>query len=268
VCCPFDRSFGLALAMAWTGMVIAGLNGHAAEPFDGTLRILTYNIHHGEGTDGRVELERLAQVMTAARPDIVMLQEVDRLTMRTGHVDQTAELSRLTGLHGRFCKQIDYEGGEYGQAILSRFPVSDPVVHWLPGNPERERRIAAEIVISVAARELRVVTTHLHHNQADTRREQALKLNELFQASPIPTILAGDLNANPDSPPLAILAEQWLVASSDPPQATYPAPEPKKVLDYVLARPRERFEVVSLEVLPEAVASDHRPVLAVLRWID
>src|ERR1700724_2661395 len=83
------------------------------------LRVLTYNIHHGEGTDGRFDLSRLARVMKSVQPDVIALQEVDRGTERSGGVDQLAELARLTDMHAEFGKAMDYSGGGYGVAWLS-----------------------------------------------------------------------------------------------------------------------------------------------------
>ena len=71
-----------------------------------TLRILSYNIHHGQGTDGIFDLERLARVISSVEPDLVALQEVDRATTRSGGVDQAAELARLTGMEAAFGKTI------------------------------------------------------------------------------------------------------------------------------------------------------------------
>src|SRR5476649_2332295 len=79
-----------------------------------TLRVLTYNIHHGEGMDGRFDLSRLAGVVTSVHPDLVALQEVDEGTERASGLDELAELERLTELHGVFGKAMDYSGGEYG----------------------------------------------------------------------------------------------------------------------------------------------------------
>jgi endonuclease/exonuclease/phosphatase family metal-dependent hydrolase len=230
------------------------------------LRVLSYNIHHGEGTDGKIDLPRLATVIRAAEPDLVALQEVDDKTQRAGGVDQTAELVRLAGLHGRFGKQIDYEGGGYGQAILSKFPISDLKIHRLPGMPEREQRMAIEARIEINGREISFVSTHLHHANDLFREQQAAKLTELFEPARHPVILAGDLNANPDSKPIALLSPAWKIASGDAPLATYPAKEPEKQIDYSLFRPRERFTVVETKVPNEAAASDHRPLLAVLEW--
>ena len=252
-----------ALLAALAGAAVAALPA-ADPPGRTTLRVLCYNIHHGRGTDGKVDLPRIAGVIRDAKPDLVALQEVDDRTRRTGQVDQTAELARLTGLHGRFGKQIDYQGGGYGQAVLSRFPLGELTVHWLPGVPDRERRIAAEARVKVGGRELSFVTTHLHHQNPEFREQQAAKLNELFGAADRPVVLAGDLNATPDSKPLAILSQKWTVATAGPSLFTFPAGKPTKQIDYVLYRPAGRFKAVEAKVIAEAVASDHRPVLAVL----
>jgi endonuclease/exonuclease/phosphatase family metal-dependent hydrolase len=229
-----------------------------------TLRVLCYNIHHGRGTDDKVDLPRLARVIRAADPDLVALQEVDDKTKRTGGVDQLAELVRLTGLHGRFGKAIDYEGGGYGQAVLSRFPMAGATVHTLPGMPAREQRIAFEVRVSAAGRDLSFVTTHLHHQEPALREQQANKLNDLFAGVDRPIILAGDLNATPESKPLAALTGKWTIATADPGLLTYPSAKPTKQIDYVLFRPAGRFQVLETRVVEEAVASDHRPVVAVL----
>lgn len=234
----------------------------AEEPAPRSLRVLCYNIHHGEGTDSRIDLPRLAEVIRRARPDIVALQEVDDRTNRTGQVDQTAVLAKLTGLNGRFGKQLDYEGGGYGQAILSRFPLSEVRVSWLPGMPERERRIVASVTVQTDGLNLTFASTHLHHFDAAIREEQAKALNALFADESQPVILAGDLNATPDSRPIAILKQHWSSATEDAAGSfTYPAAKPERQLDYVLFRPDDRFRVRSVQVIEEPLASDHRPLL-------
>lgn len=232
-----------------------------------TLRVLGYNIHHGEGTDGKIDLPRLARVIRSTDPDLVALQEVDDRTRRSGGVDQTAELARLTGLHGRFGKQLDYQGGGYGQAVLARFPPGTMAVHILPGEPDRERRIAYEVRFSIGGREMSFVTTHLHHQNAAFRERQAATLNDLFAAAGRPVVLAGDLNAVPDSRPIGRLtAAGWVNATASGGLLTFPAPRPVKQIDYVLYRPAGHFRTVAATAIDEPVASDHRPVLAVLEW--
>lgn len=258
----------ILIHLGLVGALLSAIPIYAGEQDGRTLRVLCYNIHHGEGTDGKVDLPRLAAVIKNARPDLVALQEVDHKTQRTQGVDQAAELARLTGLNGRFGRQIDFEGGQYGQAILSRFPMSGVRIHWLPGTPDRERRIAVEVDVQVDDHKLAFVTTHLHHIHDTFREQQATKLNELFSRAEPPTILAGDLNANPDSKSQAILEKQWQAPTPNAPLLTFPAGEPTKQIDYILMRPAARFRVISTEVLDQPVASDHRPLLSVLEFFN
>lgn len=246
----------------------SGAQPTGADSGPSVLRVLCYNIHHGRGMDDQVDLQRIADVIRHAQPDLVALQEVDNRTMRTGGVDQTSELARLTGLQGKFVKQIDFEGGEYGQAILSKLPLPDVQVHWLPGMPQRERRIAGVVEVKVAGQQLSFVTTHLHHANETFRAQQFDELNRLFGDAKHPVVLAGDLNAEPGSQPLVKLAEKWQVAQQAPELITFPADRPTKQLDYVLFSPQDAFEVVSAEVIEEPLASDHRPLLVVLRLMS
>jgi endonuclease/exonuclease/phosphatase family metal-dependent hydrolase len=230
-----------------------------------TLRVLTYNIHHGEGTDGKLDLERIAKVIADAKPDLVAVQEVDRKARRTGGVDQAAELARLTKLHGKFGRAIDLQGGEYGQAVLSKYPIGEFKVHELPNEADREQRVAvaAEVRLGDNGPTVLFVSTHLDHQKDDLRQKQATKLDELFGKAKGAVILAGDLNATPDSKPLAILAKTWKPAETGKPLLTIPVGKPAKQIDFVLHRPADKLKVTEARVLDEAVASDHRALLAV-----
>lgn len=232
-----------------------------------TLRVLSYNIHHGRGTDDTIDLPRLARVIRSADPDLVALQEVDERTTRSGGVDEAAELARLTGLRMAFGPQIDYLGGRYGQALLARVPLGPPTVHELPGiGGDRERRIAVAAAVDDPRGRLTFVGTHLHHRSEEARVAQARAIVTAF-AGVERCILAGDINALPGSEPLAILAGAWrLVAAGDGPPPTFPASQPTRAIDHVFVRPASGFDVIDLRVLDEPVASDHRPILAILAW--
>jgi endonuclease/exonuclease/phosphatase family metal-dependent hydrolase len=168
-----------------------------------TLRVLTYNIHHGEGTDGRFDLSRLARVMKSVQPDVIALQEVDQGTERSGGVDQLAELERLTDMHAEFGKAMDYSGGGYGEAVLSRWPLLSTGNHPLPGSPDREPRTA--LTVQVGSSEhgplLQFTSTHLDQGRdPENRLAQVKYLNGLLvRGEGQPTILAGDMNSRPDT---------------------------------------------------------------------
>jgi endonuclease/exonuclease/phosphatase family metal-dependent hydrolase len=249
--------------LSWCG----GLNAFAAELRE--ITVLSYNIHHGEGLDGKIDLERIAQIITKNKADLVALQEVDKLTKRSGGIDQAKELARLTRLHQVFGKAIDHQGGEYGQAILSRWPISHHLVRNLPQKPGREQRIALFAVIDSPVLGLTFTTTHLDHQMEDIRVEQARALNDFFEKNQSALgILAGDFNATPQSETMSIVLKDWTDFAGPEGVPTIPAGKPSKRIDYILVRPRDRWKVVRSEVLNEPVASDHRPVLSVLMPVN
>lgn len=262
------RSFLLGLVVS-AAAGCRGLNRIARDQGP-ALRVLTYNVHHGEGVDGRVDLQRIAAVIRAANPDLVALQEVDRKAHRTGGVDQTAEYARLTGMHAWHGAAMLFQGGEYGQALLSRWKLRDPYVARLPGTPGREPRIAISALIDVPQMGLiRWASVHLDATRDDGDRwAQVEALVQEFRTHRIPMLLAGDFNSTPESRVMRRMLEPasgWEDTAGDWAAATIPAGSPKSRIDYVLASPRGAWRVLESKVIDEPAASDHRPLLVVLR---
>jgi len=114
---------------------------------------------------------------------------------------------------------------------------------------------------------IQFIGTHLDHiKEEKVRREQAEDLVTLFKASNRPAILAGDLNALPDSNPMRALSKIW-TKSDRTNQATYPSSHPIKKIDYVLYKPANRWKVLETKVIDEKIASDHCPLLTVLELL-
>lgn len=237
-----------------------------------TLRVLCYNIHYGQGMDGEYNIQRLAEVIKASKPDLVALQEVDVGVRRSGRVHQLQKLGELTGLTARFGPTQHYEGGLFGNAVLTRLPILDELIQPLPytdATPERQTYPRGALAITVQApdgKPLRFISTHFQHNVPEDRVEEAKAINDLFAApsDTLRTILAGDFNATPEAEPIAILEKRWTHAIDDARTPSAPSVSPKSRIDYIFYREKNQFRVVSSEVLPEAMASDHRPVLALI----
>jgi endonuclease/exonuclease/phosphatase family metal-dependent hydrolase len=241
----------------------------SAQPRSGTIRVLTYNIHHGEGTDGEFDLARLATIIKGVDPDLVALQEVDNATDRSGGVDEMTEFGRLTGMHTAFGKAIDFQGGTYGVGILSRWPILKAQNYPLPGTPDREARTALTVEVKTGnGVRLQFTSTHLDQGRgAENRLAQATEINQrLVRERDRPTILAGDMNSGADTEVMQILGSQWTNVSPSEPLRTVNG-RPQFRVDYILVRPADRWRVIESTVVDAPVASDHRPVLAVLEWV-
>ena len=251
------------LFLAGLGGCLAATTGCQGLHLARNLRVLTYNTHHGEGVDGRLDLDRIARVVRDSGADVAAIQEVDVNTVRTGHVDQAAEYARLTGLQGRYGKAIDLQGGAYGQLILSRWPISDFEVHLLPNPSKREQRIAVSARITPpGGKPFLFVGLHLDATRDDGDRWlQAGRLLELFGEGTDPAVFAGDFNATPESRVMGRVLPRWSDSAAASPAATVPAEKPSERIDFILHRPGTGWTVRRSEVLAEAVASDHRAVL-------
>lgn len=250
----------------WLGFVTFTAGPLAAEePI--RLRVLSYNIHHAEGVDGKLDVERIAAIIQSVEPDLVAVQEVDQRVQRSQLVDQPAELARLTKMHVVFGDNIELQGGYYGNAILSRFPIQSHTNLRLPNfnNGEQRGALSAEIAIPQLSEPLLFLATHFDHRRDPQERvASAQALNRRVAEQPQrPALLAGDLNDVHDSSTLQELAKQW-THSAPQPLPTIPVSTPSRQIDFVLFRPQSRWKVIEVRVLDEAVASDHRPILAVL----
>jgi endonuclease/exonuclease/phosphatase family metal-dependent hydrolase len=242
--------------------------GQAAAPLQ--LRVLTYNIHHAEGSDGRIDVSRVAAVMAGTRPDLVALQEVDEATTRSEGVAQLAELGRLMGMHAEFGKAMDYAEGAYGVGVLSRWPILAAERHDLPAASDGEPRVALSVRVRIGAGGplVQFTTTHLERGRdEDARVLQAGRLNALLvPGAGIPAILAGDLNTRRGAAAMDVLEEAWTNTSPDVRLPSDPDVRRRTGVDHVLVRPADRWRVVDATVLEDRVASDHRPLLVVLEW--
>jgi len=231
-----------------------------------TLRVLTYNLHHGEGTDGVLDLERIARLIEGADVDLVALQEVDRGCERTGGVDQLGWLAGRLEMELSFAKFMDYEGGEYGLGVLSRLPIVEAWTIELPPGPREPRAAAAVRVGSGTSDGLVFVSLHFDWLEDDASRLAQAEALVAALAGEREVLIAGDVNDVPGSRTLELLQVSFTsVWAPEPEGATFPSDVPERAIDHVLYRGGAMPQELSAEVLDERVASDHRPVLAELR---
>lgn len=220
--------------------------------------------------NGDFDLDYIAEVIRDADPDLVALQEVDFLTRRAKGYDLATELGWRLKMASIFAPAMPYDGGEYGEAILSKYSFVATRNVPLPFTGGREPRAAVEVVTVLPSGDtIAFIGTHLDHTGDDTDRIlQVRMINDVFASGRYPSILAGDLNAVPGSIPIGLLEEEW-GSSYDrgEPVPTYPSVNPVKKIDYVMFRPARRWKVISTEVIQDSVASDHCAYLVVLKLL-
>ncbi|MCF7567886.1 endonuclease/exonuclease/phosphatase family protein [Sabulilitoribacter arenilitoris] len=244
----------------------------AQTPIDSSrvVRVLTYNIYHGETVlaEKQFDLDLLAKIISNSKPDLVALQEVDFKTNRVLKMDLVTELGLRTKMQAIFGKAMSYNEGEYGEGILSKYSFLNTKKHALVAGKDKEPRAALEVNVQIKSGDtIRFIGTHLDHTTDETDRiNQANQLNSIFAQTNLPTILAGDLNATPESKTMKILFKEWHPSFTEN-IPTAPAQDAKDKIDYVLFRPANRWRVIEKKVIDEKTASDHKPVLSVLELI-
>ncbi len=225
-----------------------------------SLAVATWNVHAGVGSDGRYVPERVAQVVAEMDADVVALQEVGE----RGGPGLRDALVAATGFHaveGWTCKRW---GGDFGNLVLSRFPILEAkrldltVAHCEP-------RGALDVVIDAPVRPLRLLATHLGLRPGE-RRLQVKQLLRLLEHETVhPTVLTGDVNEwCLWGRPLRWLHAHFGVTHAPP---TFPARAPVLALDRLWTEPAGMLADLAVHRSTLARhASDHLPLLARLDW--
>jgi endonuclease/exonuclease/phosphatase family metal-dependent hydrolase len=246
---------------------------------DTSVRVLVYNIHAGKDTGGRDNLADVAALIRTTNADLVLLQEVDRGTNRSGKVDQLQALMDATGYEGVFGRSLDYDGGTYGIAALARGSFSFDFTSPLEVTPVQERaggshepRALLTAVTQTSRGRLQAFNTHLDASATDEYRVQEvaqLLLPVRVRMSPeTPVVVGGDFNAEPGSAPIKLMLDAGLRdAWGECGQGdgfTFPSTAPVKRIDYLFLS--DGLTCSAAQVI-DSVASDHRPLLVTVQGV-
>src|SRR2546421_8537440 len=234
-------------------------------PAKRTLRVMTYNIHVGIGMDKKTDLKRIAGVINQEHPDLVGLQEVDRGVERTQRVDEIAEIAKLTRMEYAFAYNLHYQGGQYGVAILSRFPIMT-IDHRRYGNTrEKERRGMIRVEVAVNGKTINFVTTHLDYQYEDGRVFEAEQLLKALEEVKGPLIVVGDFNDLPVAAAYQLMntefRDAWTDSHANGEGLSYPADKAVKRIDYIFYRTSDPVRARKAWTV-NTLASDHLPVVA------
>jgi endonuclease/exonuclease/phosphatase family metal-dependent hydrolase len=245
------------------------------------ITVMTYNIF---GASGNTNLDSVATVINAAKPDFVMIQEVDSCTPRSGrNIHQAKVLAEKTGM--KYCYQVAWDrgkdvadipdeknrGGGFGDAVLSKYEFTDSVKVKIGPDPAvgGQDRAVVFIKVRIEDKDLWVGTAHLDHVANDANRiYQAKAIKPILESLDAPFVFGGDFNDEPGSKTIEIMSQYTTFAYRSATQYTFPSnmfPHyDKQLLDYVTYYPRDSFIERGYNVLHTVKASDHMPVVAVL----
>lgn len=224
------------------------------------MRIMSYNIHSGKSMDNVFDIHAIAEVVKQLSPDICALNEVRMRTKDVGGLELAREIADAAGMYWRFGRAIDFNGGEYGNAILSRAPISFSRVVPVPDVPEGEResrfetRSVLETIVLTDNGPVQAVTCHFGLSRGEQERAVATVLPML--RTDMPVVFMGDLNIEPDNDLIAKLRGRLCDTAGDTP-LTFPARDAEIKIDYIFAS--DHFSCGEFKT-QQTLASDHLPV--------
>lgn len=237
------------------------------------IKILTYNILHGERADKPTSpnLPEIANLLIQIQPEVIALQEVDSMTGRSStiygeSIDYMRRMAQETGYKGYFASAMPFDGGAYGEGVLVKKGSNYHTVN-LPNPAGGEPRAIAWTKAELKTlEEFYFGATHLCHEFEENRIAQLDSILSYADSLNKPVIWVGDLNFTPDSPEYKRISAHWKEAGAvaGDLQNTYGTPEEGARIDYIWYDSR-KFELVEYKVLNHIKYSDHYPVWAVLR---
>lgn len=224
---------------------------------DSTIRVMTWNIHGGVGIDGQFDLTRVVETIARHHPDVVALQEVDSRRTLAPARSAFVVLREAVGDHGVEAKSIIAPDGEYGQIVLSRWPLGTTQIHDIT-HAKREPRRAIETEILAPGGTLRLVAAHFGLTIRE-RRQQAQRLVAIARQHPTTTVMLGDFNEWFWPASLRGALGRELPARTR--YATFPSWCPLFHLDRIFCWPPDAMRASFVDRSARRV-SDHLPVVA------
>ncbi|MBI4372282.1 MAG: endonuclease/exonuclease/phosphatase family protein [Candidatus Omnitrophica bacterium] len=233
---------------------------------------MTYNVHGCVGMDGKLSPDRIARVIARHDLDVVALQELDVRRGRSNKIDQAELIASKLQMSFHFHPSFCLEDEQYGNAILSRYPMRMLRRDALPRLSVRrvfEPRGALWVEVNANGRKFNLVTSHLSLWPAERLLQAEALLGADWVGSPTcegPVVLCGDFNADPRSLVCKRIActlrDVQAVLKSHKPRASHLFGR----FDHIFVSPD--IEVISVNIPKtdlDQVASDHLPVLVELK---
>jgi endonuclease/exonuclease/phosphatase family metal-dependent hydrolase len=258
--------FSILFRALFCGLLLcaAGCASSSVSTSQTPFTVLTYNIHHGEGIDDKIDIPRIVAIIKEQHADIVCLQEVDRGTKRLAGRDILVELADQTDMAYAFGRTIDFQGGVYGIGILTKFPILEERQTLFHESSRGEQRGVLQVLLDIRGTEILIMNTHLDDQREKEQIAAAAEIKNIVEKyTGRPVLLCGDMNAVPESQPIVRLKDTFddawnLLGKED--GKTFPSDTPKVTIDYMMCLKRSGVMPVSMNVLTSN-ASDHCPVV-------
>jgi len=231
------------------------------------LKFMTFNIRSANNKSGSVELERIIEEIRETDADIVGLQEVDRSMPRSGYQDQAGKIAEQLGYHYYYGDNINILGMQYGNALLSKFPILKAINHNLP-KVKLEPRGLIEAEIDIDGSLWHVFVTHLGLNYLE-RQKQMSYINNVISQKDGNIVLLGDFNNYSDSMEMTIM-ESHLTDSAVKlnclNQFTFAWKNdvPNVRIDRIYVSDNDNIFFLHQEAMPSEVSDHSRVVLQIL----
>ncbi|MCK4258212.1 MAG: endonuclease/exonuclease/phosphatase family protein [Halanaerobiales bacterium] len=246
------------------------------------ITVMSYNIKHGKGMDDRVDLDRIVQIIRESGADIIGLQEVDKETSRVNGIDTPKYLAEKLGMYYVYGANMPVYGGEYGNAILSRYPIIFSKNYKLSRQALTEQRGFLLAKIKVGDKKVNFASTHLEHKENKLRVKQVKDILEITHENKNPFIIVGDFNDHAVTAPIMLMAREFNDSQSlykmfsnyqtlsyedmIDGKLTFPSANPQSRIDYIFLSEELVLDesIDAFKVLPSQ-GSDHLPLVAKIR---
>jgi endonuclease/exonuclease/phosphatase family metal-dependent hydrolase len=231
------------------------------------ITVLSYNIHHGNPPSRSkdiIDLDTIAATIKTSNAELIAIQELDSVTIRSNKVFQLQVLAEKLGMHYHFERTIPYEGGAYGIGILSKYPLSEVKGYQLPAitgiATEPRKLLVAKVTIN--GKPVYFGCTHIDFKNKEVKMLQARELVKVLSSlKEKRLVVGGDFNATPDEESIQYISKHY-TSAGDPGAFTIPVMNPKKRIDFIFYR-QGRLSLKQDSVLSmHNYGSDHLPVMA------
>ncbi|MFZ5965572.1 MAG: endonuclease/exonuclease/phosphatase family protein [Bacillota bacterium] len=227
------------------------------------LKIMTFNIHHGKNIFGIYTLDDVIQIIRDQDVDIVGLQEVDRYVVRSKFEDQIKKIAQELNMYYVYAPTIKFLGAEYGNAMLSKYPIEQYETIKFPGFKESRGMLLA--TTNIDNRPINFLVTHLGLTENERSKQLTVIRSQMKQLGSN-TILVGDFNTRDYHEDISRLKEYFTDAAAMTDaqnQNTFNGFVLKSRIDYIFVG--KDFQVNDYKIIDTDI-SDHYPVIAELTF--